>query len=107
MQISKWFTTSFTVMRPAQTVDSGGAVSLTKSSAGTFSGHIYSTSGDEVNNYEKKEEEIYFKILCAVDSDILGKDEVNDGTNDYEVLSVLPRPTGNNPHKEILVKLRR
>lgn len=94
-------------MRPVQTIDTGGAVSLTKSNVGNFYGHIYPTSGSEVSTYEKKEEESYYKILCDISAGVLCKDEIEGNSNTYEVISVLPRMTGENPHKEILLKLRK
>lgn len=102
--LSRWFTTTFTINRPTQAVDSGGAVTPATSVASTFLGHIYPTDASEVKVADKEEEQIFYKILCATSVDISGKDQVEDDSQVYEVLSTLDRVIGNNPHKEILLR---
>lgn len=107
MALLDWFTQTFSIYRPDQSVDGGGAVEPALTLVGTFTGHKYSKKANEQNTIGKIEGVNHFNLLCAEDTDLTEKDQVLDSSGVYyDVKAITPRLTGDNPHLEVLIKLR-
>lgn len=104
MKLSRWFTTSFTIKRFTNVVDSGGVSTNAQSTIGTILGHKYPVSGMEVDVKDKKEGQTYWKILTTVSADVLYEDTLETSSEKFEVVNLLPRNVGLNPHLEILAR---
>ncbi len=105
-EIAKWFTDSAEIFRLSGDIDSGGAQTFVRTSQGTVEGHLYSVKSDEQNLLQRYEGRTVKKFLCPLTSDIIFSDRLTIDSNDYDVVAVLERQTGGNPHLEIHLLLR-
>jgi len=95
--ISRFFTTTFTITRMVWSGDSS-----TRSSQGTFLGHVQHAGDEEMQNeldiaFAKK-----YRIWCPVDTDVFRDDKLTADGFQYIVKFIKENKIGNQQHLELI-----
>lgn len=105
--ISDFYLDEFSVIRIANTKDSGGAIIETRTPDSTNSGYLEQLSMNKQIVNEKHEIQANYRLYCDTSVDILTTDEILIDGEYYDIYSIGKLRLGSNTHKEVLLLLEK